>query len=240
MATVALDQETLERMITDGLARDQTAAQIAQTIADLLVDGKAGKAISHPVRQEAIRFLREHGRASPGQIARHVDASLGTIAYHVRKLAELGVVELVGTAPRRGAVEHFYALTGVEAQAGAGRTEPPEGVTIAEAARIANVTAQSVRNWVKSGRVRVLDSGFPTLVSRSDVVAGPPPTGQTPRRNGEAPSADGVSLAQAAGALGVHEQTIRVWVRQDKLRAVPGSRPLRIVREDLDALLTAR
>jgi len=36
---------------------------------------------------------------------------LGNVSYHVRILRELGLVELVRTEPRRGALEHFYRAT---------------------------------------------------------------------------------------------------------------------------------
>jgi hypothetical protein len=35
---------------------------------------------------------------------------LNKLAYHVRRLAEAGVLELVSTTPRRGAIEHFLRL----------------------------------------------------------------------------------------------------------------------------------
>lgn len=35
---------------------------------------------------------------------------LGTVAYHVRRLADKGVLEERYREPRRGATEHFYGL----------------------------------------------------------------------------------------------------------------------------------
>jgi hypothetical protein len=46
--------------------------------------------------------------ASPVQLAQKLDATLGTIAYHVRTLHNLGLIELVATRQRRGATEHVY------------------------------------------------------------------------------------------------------------------------------------
>ena len=64
------------------------------------------KALSHPVREEALSILAER-EASPTQISRELgeDAS-----YHVKRLQELGCVELVREEPveGRGAVEKFY------------------------------------------------------------------------------------------------------------------------------------
>src|SRR6202012_276932 len=47
--------------------------------------------------------------SSPVQLAEHLDASLGTVAYHVRTLERLGLIEMVATHQRRGATEHVYA-----------------------------------------------------------------------------------------------------------------------------------
>jgi hypothetical protein len=46
--------------------------------------------------------------ASPVQLAQRLDATLGTIAYHVRTLHDLGLIELTATRQRRGATEHVY------------------------------------------------------------------------------------------------------------------------------------
>lgn len=64
------------------------------------------KALSHPVREEALSILTER-EASPTQISRELgeDAS-----YHVKRLEELGCVELVREEQVKGAgaIEKFY------------------------------------------------------------------------------------------------------------------------------------
>jgi len=67
------------------------------------------RALAHPLRARLVALL-ERGPASPSQLAAHVDAPVGVVSYHVRVLADAGVVELVATAPKRGALQHFYAL----------------------------------------------------------------------------------------------------------------------------------
>jgi DNA-binding transcriptional ArsR family regulator len=53
--------------------------------------------------------------ASPVEIARELEmAPLGTIAYHVKVLEGLGVIELVDNVHRRGAIEHRYRAVGGE------------------------------------------------------------------------------------------------------------------------------
>lgn len=72
-----------------------------------LVDPRIAKALSHPVRSGALVIFNERV-ASPNEIAEELDESLGVVAYHVKMLLELGCIELVRTAPRGGAIEHYY------------------------------------------------------------------------------------------------------------------------------------
>lgn len=44
------------------------------------------------------------------ELARRTGINLGCVSYHVRYLNRLGLIELKGTRPRRGAVEHTYQL----------------------------------------------------------------------------------------------------------------------------------
>jgi DNA-binding transcriptional ArsR family regulator len=71
-------------------------------------DPRYVKALTHPLRIRILALLEER-EASPVQLAEHLDATLGTVAYHVRTLQKLGLIELVATHQRRGATEHVYA-----------------------------------------------------------------------------------------------------------------------------------
>jgi len=71
-------------------------------------DPRYVKALAHPVRIRILALLEERD-ASPVQLAEHLDATLGTVAYHVRTLEKLGLIEMVATHQRRGATEHVYA-----------------------------------------------------------------------------------------------------------------------------------
>jgi DNA-binding transcriptional ArsR family regulator len=76
-----------------------------------LVDPRLAKALSHPMRARILTILNERV-ASPNEIAEMIDERLPNVSYHVRALLELGCIELVSTAQRRGAIEHYYrALT---------------------------------------------------------------------------------------------------------------------------------
>src|SRR3954452_5967852 len=72
-----------------------------------LVDPRLAKALSHPMRTRILSILNERV-ASPNEIAEMIDERLPNVSYHVRALLELDCIELVSTAQRRGAIEHYY------------------------------------------------------------------------------------------------------------------------------------
>lgn len=65
------------------------------------------KALAHPVRARALTVLNQRV-ASPSELADEQGEVVGYVAYHVRVLHELGLIELVETRQVRGATEHFY------------------------------------------------------------------------------------------------------------------------------------
>lgn len=65
------------------------------------------KALAHPVRARALTVLNQRV-ASPSELAAEQGEVVGYVAYHVRVLHELGLIELVETRQVRGATEHFY------------------------------------------------------------------------------------------------------------------------------------
>jgi DNA-binding transcriptional ArsR family regulator len=70
-------------------------------------DPRLVKALGHPLRIQILAILEERV-ASPSQIAEELDAPLGNVSYHVRQLAELGLITLVKETPVRGTLEHYY------------------------------------------------------------------------------------------------------------------------------------
>jgi DNA-binding transcriptional ArsR family regulator len=82
---------------SDGKSRDE-------------VDSILLKALSHPVRARALTVLNQRA-ASPSELASEQGEAVGYVAYHVRVLHELGMIELVNTRQVRGATEHFYRST---------------------------------------------------------------------------------------------------------------------------------
>jgi DNA-binding transcriptional ArsR family regulator len=77
---------------------------------DLHLLAKGLNGFGHPLRIKALVLLeREH---SPSELtALLVGEALGVVSYHVRMLRDYGLVEEVRTAPKRGALEHFYIRT---------------------------------------------------------------------------------------------------------------------------------
>src|ERR671914_1573923 len=72
-----------------------------------LVDPRIAKALSHPMRARILGILDERV-ASPNEISEMIDERLPNVSYHVRALLDLDCIELVDTAQRRGAIEHYY------------------------------------------------------------------------------------------------------------------------------------
>lgn len=75
----------------------------------VLVDRRLLKALDHVLRQH-ILLAAVQEKVSPNQLSKLLGEGLSQVSYHVKVLYEDcdEVIELVGTEPRRGAVEHFY------------------------------------------------------------------------------------------------------------------------------------
>lgn len=75
-------------------------------------DPRYVKALAHPLRIRILAMLEERP-ASPVQLAPRLGGTLGQVGYHVRVLRDAGLIELVETRRRRGAVEHIYSAARV-------------------------------------------------------------------------------------------------------------------------------
>jgi DNA-binding transcriptional ArsR family regulator len=63
----------------------------------------------HPLQVEILEAAATCDRLSPVQF-REDGISVSLVSYHFRALLKAGLLEAAGTAPRRGATEHFYRL----------------------------------------------------------------------------------------------------------------------------------
>lgn len=59
---------------------------------------------------QILEVAASRDRLSPVQF-RDGGSSVSLVAYHFRALLKVGLLERAGTAPRRGATEHFYRLS---------------------------------------------------------------------------------------------------------------------------------
>ena len=71
------------------------------------IDQRLVHALAHPLRVRILEVLSDHV-ASPNSLASRLDTGLSDVAYHTRALDRYGALDLVDTAQRRGATEHFY------------------------------------------------------------------------------------------------------------------------------------
>lgn len=75
-------------------------------------EAKLHQVLGHPLRKQLLRlYVEATEMLSPKGLTVPVNRPVSMVGYHVRVLAELGAVELVAEAQRRGAVEHFYEPT---------------------------------------------------------------------------------------------------------------------------------
>jgi DNA-binding transcriptional ArsR family regulator len=72
-----------------------------------VIDQRLVRALAHPLRIKILEALTERV-ASPIRLSDDLDTGLSHVAYHTRALDKCGCLELVDTAQRRGATEHFY------------------------------------------------------------------------------------------------------------------------------------
>ncbi len=71
------------------------------------MDRRLTKAIAHPLRLQILALANQR-TISPSEYSEEMGASLSTVSYHFRKLADLGFLELVEEIPKRGSREHRY------------------------------------------------------------------------------------------------------------------------------------
>lgn len=59
---------------------------------------------------EILAHLRTHETATPSELANDLGFQLSGLSYHVRRLEQLGLIDLVACHQRRGAIQHRYAI----------------------------------------------------------------------------------------------------------------------------------
>jgi DNA-binding transcriptional ArsR family regulator len=85
------------------------------TAATAAVDWEAiARRVMHPTAIAILELLAvvagsDEPERTPKQLAAVLGERIGNVSYHVRMLRDRGLIELVRTEPRRGALAHFYA-----------------------------------------------------------------------------------------------------------------------------------
>lgn len=77
-----------------------------------MIDANQLAALAHPARRAALAAIATRP-CSADDIAKQRGMRLGTVAYHVRKLHTLGLIEPDHEQRVRGAVKHVYRLAAV-------------------------------------------------------------------------------------------------------------------------------
>jgi DNA-binding transcriptional ArsR family regulator len=72
-----------------------------------VTDTRVIRALAHPLRVAALTLLDDR-TMSPKELAEQLGVPLPLASYHIRRLHQLDLIELVGTQQRRGALQHFY------------------------------------------------------------------------------------------------------------------------------------
>jgi DNA-binding transcriptional ArsR family regulator len=143
-------------------------------------DPRYAKALRHPLRARILTALQER-EATPTELAGKFGASVGTVAYHVRTLSSLGLIELTGETRVRGAVAHHYRAVngnGEEAEeiAGAGAdvlTFDPSGCDVSKIGSFDDEDALATRASLRLDSVgwRELSQACAKLLKDADRIA---------------------------------------------------------------------
>jgi DNA-binding transcriptional ArsR family regulator len=92
---------------TDAPAADaEQVEQLLNRIASFV------EAFGHPLRLRIMAWSCSHDeKLSPVRVAEDLGETLASVAYHVRKLRDLGLLRTAGSRRRRGAIEHLYVAS---------------------------------------------------------------------------------------------------------------------------------
>ncbi len=125
------------------------------------VDARVVKALGHPTRVRILNVLRDRELASPVELSGELGVPLGTIGYHVRRLEQLGFIELARRTQRRGAIEHHYRARRVLDEAVEGRDH--DGDARPTAGRGAEAVAVG-----RAAQAALASGGFDALLAHAD------------------------------------------------------------------------
>ncbi len=178
------------------------------------VDARVVKALSHPTRVRILELLQERELASPVELAGELGIPLGTVSYHVRRLEQLGFIELATRTQRRGAIEHHYRARAAldtprrrrarraAAADGSAPRRSPHGCSTTPTARsraAASTPSRRVPTLARCGSTSAAAASSRTLLERwarrlDADRAGEPPAGSPPANGSAAGSRDATTV----------------------------------------------
>jgi DNA-binding transcriptional ArsR family regulator len=115
-----------------------------------ITDARVVKALAHPLRVRILSLLDE-GELSPTELSDMLGVPIGNVSYHVRQLADLGLIRLTRETPRRGAVEHHYTAEARPLITDQAWREAPEIVRQAMVGAALEEAGQAVNSAALSG-----------------------------------------------------------------------------------------
>ena len=177
-----------------------------------------GQGAGPPLRVRILEILTERV-ASPNWLSDELDAGLSHVAYHTRALDKCGCLELVDTAQRRGATEHFYKacseLVHRRPRSGAGAAPLLGGVSGATLQSFMDKAVAALEAGTIDGREDTTSSWMPLRARRARLGRGGGDHGRGDRQGAGGPEREPpIRLGQARGA-------------EDAISAIVGARQLR-------------
>jgi DNA-binding transcriptional ArsR family regulator len=130
-------------------------------------DPRYVKAMSHPLRVRIVAMLDER-TASPNQLSGWLGATLGVVAYHVRVLEQVGLIELVRETRVRGAVEHHYRAADRPTVTAEGWAQAPPVAKQAAVGSSLDVIAEYARASAAAGGFDRADAQLRRVLLRLD------------------------------------------------------------------------
>jgi hypothetical protein len=124
-----------------------------------IIDQRLVRAVAHPLRVQILDALTDRV-ASPNALANELETGLSDVAYHTRELDRFGCLDLVDTAQRRGATEHFYKAAPGAFVGARGWRKVPQPV-------LGGVSAATLQTFLDKA-IAALEAG--TLDGRKDTV----------------------------------------------------------------------
>jgi DNA-binding transcriptional ArsR family regulator len=166
------------------------------------------RALGHPLRHRLLIVLRQRP-ATPAQLGAALGVAKGTAGYHLKVLADAGLVTTAGTRTVRGGTEHYFAPAGpvIEYEPGDPRAQeflfaaalaeavPAAGdesvVTLLRHVRLTPAAARALLDRVRElhetaqpGAADGAAYGLLLSLYRADIPALPPDTGAERARSG--------------------------------------------------------